>query len=161
MALRPQRDVLHTEISYTLNDVAAPGVVLVHSTQGSGIALGDSAGVVTLAASASGTTVAGVLLQDFVNIDQTVRHRNFYKDQQVIGEKCNIMTKGWVVTNKVTGTPALGNKAYLTANGIVTPTVSSTGGTTATPFVGRFGGAIDEDGYVKLEVNLPNNSVTA
>lgn len=155
MALRPQRDYVHGEISYTLNDVAAPGVVLVHSTQGSGIAQGDVAGVVTLSASPSGTTVAGVLMQNFVNINQTTTHRNFYKDEQVIGERCNLMTKGWVVTDKVTGTPALGNKAYLTANGVVTPTLSTTGGLVATPFVGRFGGAKDEDGYVKLEVNLP------
>lgn len=155
MALRGDRQVIQTDISYTLNDVAAPGVVLCFSTQGSGMALGDMAGLVTLHATGSGQVVAGVLLNNFVNINQTLYHRNFHKDEHVIGERCTILRKGWVVTDKVTGTPALGNKAYLTANGVVTPTLG-TGGIVGNPLVGTFGGAKDEDGYVKLEVNLPN-----
>ena len=141
----------------TLNDVAAPGKFLVYSTAGSGIALGDSAGVTTLSASASGTKPHGILLQNFVNIDQTRYHRNFHKDEQVIGERANVLRKGWVVTNCYTGSPTKGDKAYLTANGEVTPTLSTTGGLVATPLVGEFGGAPDEDSYVKLHINLPTS----
>jgi hypothetical protein len=51
--------------------------------------------------------------------------------------------------------PAAGGVAYLTSNGEVTPTVSSTGGLVATPKVGVFAGAKDENGYVTIDVNLP------
>lgn len=157
MALRGYRYIEMTDTSCTLNDVAVPGDVLCYSTFGSGIALGDSAGVTQLAATPSGLKVHGVLLQNFVNIDQTLYHRNFHKDEQVIGEKANVLRRGWVTTNQVTGSPTRGDKAYLTTNGDVTPTVSNTGGIAATPYVGEFGGKIDEDGYVKLFVNLPTN----
>ncbi len=161
MALKGNRVVEVSDIVMTMNDVAEPGVVLCFETAGSGIALGDSAGTTQLAANPSGLKVHGVLLQNFVDIDQTRYHRNWHKDEQVIGEKANVMTKGWCVTNKLVsgGAPSLGDKAYLTANGEVTPTVSSTGGVAATPLVGRFLGSKDESGYVKLEVNLPNATV--
>lgn len=155
MALRGNRHVEATDISCILNDVAAPGVTLCWSTAGSGVALGDDAGYTTLASDPSGLKVHGVLLQNFVNIDQTTRHRNFHKDEQVIGEKANVLRRGWVVTDKVTGTPTKGDKAYLTTNGVVTPTISTTGGLVATPLVGEFGGLKDENGFIKLHVNLP------
>src|ERR1051325_2464186 len=132
MALKGNRYIESTDTSCTLNDVAAPGVVLCYSTAGSGIALGDNAGVTQLAVSPSGLKVHGVLLQNFVDIDQTLYHRNFHKDEQVIGERANVLRRGWVVTDKVTGAPTRGDKAYLTTSGVVPPTVSSTGGTVAT-----------------------------
>ena len=157
MALKPDRVIEMTldAGSVILSDVAAKGVVLAWETGGSGSVLGDAHGEVQLAASASGLKVAGVLLQDFVNIDETRYTRNFQKEEAVIGDFADVLTRGWVWTDKYTGSPTVGAKAYLTANGVVTPTVSSTGGTAATPFVGVFGGSPDEDGYVKLHVNLP------
>jgi len=153
MALKPDRVVEMTDVTNILSDVAEKGVVLCFETYGSGSTLGDSHGEVQLAASASGLKVAGVLLQDFVNIDETLYTRNMRKEEAVVGDFADVMTRGWVLTNKYTGTPTGGSKAYLTANGVVTPTVSSTGGTAATPFVGVFGGSPDEDGYVKLHIN--------
>ena len=155
MALRPDKYIIESDGTCYLNDVAAKGVILVYSTAGSGAALGDSRNLVTLAASASGTKVAGILQQDFVNIDETRFHINWHKEEQNIGDNCDMGKKGWWHTDKVTGSPTVGDKAYLTANGVVTPTISSTGGLVATPLVGEFGGAKDEHGFVKLILNLP------
>lgn len=155
MAIRPDRVIEMTDCLHVLNDVSSKGVVLCFKTAGSGVALGDSHGIVQLAASPSGLVPAGLLLQDFVNIDETRFHINWNKEEQNIGDYCDMATKGWVVTNQYTGSPVEGNKAYLTANGQVTPTVSATGGTAATPLVGRFMGSPDELGFVKLGFNLP------
>ncbi len=155
MALKGNRHIRETDITMTLNDVAEPGVTLVYSTAGSGIALGDIAGVTSLSTSPYGKKVHGVLLQNFVNINQSLYHRNFHKDEQVIGERANVLRRGWVVTNKILGTPNPGDKAYLAASGLVTPTVDAGGGVTASPLVGEFAGLKDADGYAKLNVNLP------
>lgn len=160
MALKPDRVIEMTldAGSVILNDVAAKGSILCWSTTGSGSVLGDAHGVVQLAADASGLKVAGVLLQDFVNINETLFHRNFNKEEAVIGDFADVASRGHVMTNKYTGSPTNQAKAYLTANGVVTPTVSATGGTVATPFVGKFGGVPDEDGYVKLHFALPGEA---
>lgn len=156
MALRGDRLIIEADAnSYTLSDVAAKGVVLCLNVAGSGAVLGDSHGTVQLASSPSGLKVVGVLLNDFVSLDETRYHTNYHKEEQALGDMANILKKGWVYTNKVTGTPTDGDTAYLTANGEVTSTVSSTGGVVATPLVGQFGGKKDEDGYIKLIVNLP------
>lgn len=155
MALKPDRVILETDIRRTCPTAATRGVVLVRTTSGSGVALGDSAGVADLKADPSGYKVAGVLLNDMVSIDETRYHKNFHKDEMPLGGRCTLLTKGRVTTNAVTGTPTEGAVAYLTANGNVTPTVSATGGTAATPKVGKFGSIKDANGYVDLEVNLP------
>ena len=157
MALRPDRLVIEADAySHKLNDVAAKGVVLCYATAGSGSVLGDTKGLAALKAAPSGFKVFGVLLNDFVDLDQTRYHLNDHKEEQDLGDMCNVLRKGWVYTNKYTGAPTEGSIAYLTANGEVTPTLSTTGGLVATPKVGVFGGVPAEDGYVKLEVNLPN-----
>ena len=79
------------------------------------------------------------------------------KDEQVIGEKAPLLRKGYVVTNSLAAsiTPLPGQPAYLTASGTITNTVSATGGEVATPRVGEFATSKDEDGYVKININLP------
>jgi hypothetical protein len=59
------------------------------------------------------------------------------------------MTKGTVVTDKVTGTPAAGAVAYVNVDGTVG---AVSGGSSA---VGRFLSSVDSDGYIKVAVNLP------
>lgn len=158
MALKGHRQVVQDDITRTLDVAADPGVGVVLATAGSGHALGDSAGGYTVAANPSGYKFGGVLLTKVVNIDTTLYHMNFHKDESLLGDKVCVLKKGWVVTDKVTGSAPLdGDKAYLTANGVFTKTVSSTGGTVATPEAGRFEGVQDEDGYIKLEVNVPQN----
>ena len=87
-----------------------------------------------------------------VSIDITRQHRNFHNDEQLLGEKLPLLTKGWVVTDKVASaaTPAVGDTAYLTANGELTDAQTS-----GTPKVGQFLGAKDSDGYVKVFIDLP------
>lgn len=156
MAIKPDRLINETDISLVCNDVHEKGTVLVYGTAASG------AGIVTpglcsyIAGSPSGYKVAGLSLANFVDIDQTRVHRNFHKDEQIVGEKAPLLRKGYVVSNKITGTPGAGDKAYLTVSGLLTNTVSSTGGEVATPRVGTFAGAKDENGYVKVYIELPN-----
>lgn len=155
MALKGPRVTVETDISYTCSNAAERGVILVLSTSGSGISQGDSAGIATLSASASGTKVLGMLDNDVVSLDETLYHRNFHKDTTKTGERCTLLVKGRRTTNKVTGTPAVGDVAYLTSNGVLTPTLSTTGGLVATPKVGRFESILDENGYVEVSINLP------
>lgn len=156
MALREDRLIKKTEVNFVLDDVAEKGVFLCFKTAGSGSAQGDNQGRVQLASNPSGLVVAGGLVQDFVSIDTTKYHENWQKEEQVIGTNCEMIQVGWFVTNKVSGTPTLGAKAYLTTNGQVTPTKSATGGLVATPLVGQFDGIKDESGYVRVSFNLPN-----
>ena len=158
MALREDRKVNHTEVNYILDDVAAPGVFLCFKTAGSGSAQGDTQGKVQLAANPSGLVVAGCLMQNFVSIDTTKYHENWHKEEQVVGTNAEFCTDGYVVTDKISGTPTLGAKAYLTTNGQVTPTKSATGGLAATPFVGEFQSIKDEAGYAKVAFKLPNSA---
>ena len=155
MALRPDRVIEMSDALHTMGAVASKGVVLCFNASASGVALGDSHGTLQLGASASGLKPAGVLLTDVVNIDETRYHTNYFKEEVNIGDPVEILTRGWVITDKVTGSPSEGNKAYLTANGVVTPTSL---GAAATPLVGEFGGSIDELGFVKLKINLPNGA---
>lgn len=155
MALKADRSIIETDITQTCPSVAERGVTLVYSTGGSGVALGASAGASDLVANPSGYKVAGLLLNDVVSVDETRYHRNFHKDETKTGERCTLLRKGRVTTNKVTGTPTAGATAYLTTNGVLTPTLSATGGLAATPKVGVFAGAKDESDYVTVDINLP------
>jgi len=157
MALKGNRNVIETDISMTCDVATERGVVLVSNTSaiGSGVALGDSRTSATLVLNPSGRAVTGMLMNDVVTLDQTRYQRNWHKDEMVVGEPVNQLRKGQVTTNKVTGTPTYGSTAYLTTSGVLTPTVSSTGGTVATPKVGMFAGKLDADGYAKVDINLP------
>lgn len=156
MALKGERVELETDISLTMASIATRGVTVCYKTMGSGVALGNSAGVADLYASASGNKVVGILMNDVVNVDQTKYHKNFHKDETILNERCRILRKGRVTTNAVTGTPVgNGDTAYLTANGVLTPTLSTTGGLVATPKVGVFVSKLDADGYATVDVNLP------
>lgn len=153
--LKADRVIIETDITLTCESVAERGVILCHKTAGSGEAMGDHAGQADLYAAPSGKKVVGVLMCDVVNVDLTRYHLNFHKDEVPVGNRVWLLRKGTIVTDKVTGTPAVGGTAYLTANGVLTPTVSSTGGIVATPKVGEFASTLDEEGFVRVNVNLP------
>lgn len=159
MAIRPDRLILEDDSYHTLAATTEKGVGVCYNAAGSGTALGDRQGTLQVAASPSGLVFAGILLQDFVNVDETRFHINWNREEQQSGDNAQVMTKGWVVTNKVTGAPSEGSRAYLTVNGTFTPTVSATGGVAATPVAGEFGSSVDESGYVKIKINLPNARV--
>ena len=150
MALKGDRNELDTEITYFMNETASRGVLVSVSTQGSGAAMDSASAVATVAADPSGKAPLGVLLNDVVNIDQTRQHLNWHKDEVQQGGKVTILFKGFVVTDKISGTPTAGQLAYLAASGNVSATQA-----TGAPAVGRFLSTKDADGYAKVSVNLP------
>jgi hypothetical protein len=156
MALRPNRSVLETDISYFMNETASRGGIVVLSTVGSGAAMDQAAALVTYAASASGKMPVGVLMCDMVNLDLTRQHINWHKDEVQQGGKVWLMTKGDVETNMIYPgkTPAVGNRAYVHHSGYIT---SDDEGAAHTPIVGYFKSAKDEDGFAKVAVNLPQS----
>ena len=148
MALKGDRNVLETDISFFINVTAEKGQLLCVSTQGSGAAMDNSS---SLATTASGTNVPlGIVLNDVVNIDQTRQHINWHKDEVQQGGKVTILTKGTVVTDQITGTPTAGMVAYLNTGGTVG--AQAHGESLA---VGRFLSTKDADGYAKVSINLP------
>lgn len=149
------RHILMTDVSLVCNDVVTKGTVLGYGTAGSGTAQNDNAGVAKFYANQSGQIPVGPTLANFVNIDQTRQHRNFHNNEQVIGEKAPILRQGWLITNGVLGTPAVGNTAYWTTSGNVQPTMDANGGLKCTPRVGEFMSTLDENGYAKVSFLLP------
>jgi hypothetical protein len=150
MALKGDRHELDTEVTYFMNETASKGVVVSVSTQGSGSAMDSSAALATVAANASGAAPLGVLLNDVVDIDQTRQHLNWHKDEVQKGGKVTILTKGFIVTDKISGNPTAGSTAYLANSGLISTTQA-----TGASAVGRFLSTKDADGYAKVSVNLP------
>lgn len=150
MALKGDRHELDTEVTYFMNETASKGVVVSVSTQGSGSAMDSSSALATVAASASGAAALGVLLNDVVDIDQTRQHLNWHKDEVQKGSKVTILTKGFVVTDKISGSPTAGQTAYLSVSGLIKGTQDA-----GAPAIGRFLSTKDADGYAKVAVNLP------
>lgn len=162
MALKQPRTILETDISLTCDTVKERGYFLVYGggtagtagSSGSGVALGDRAGVATLVTAQSGSKVAGMLLNDVVNYDTTKYHGNFHKDETLINERCNLLRKGRVTTDALVSgqSPAAGDVAYLGASGKLTAAYVND---VATPKVGRFVAPKDENAFVTVDVNLP------
>ena len=152
MGLKADRNILEYDISNMMNEVATRGVIVCLASGASGIALGDRDQVATVLGYASGGIPLGVLLDDVVNIDTTKFHVNQHKAEIQKGGKVTVGRKGWVITNAILGTPAVGNTAYLEASGKISAT---TQGTAQTPTLGRFLTKKDSDGYCKVEINLP------
>jgi hypothetical protein len=154
MALKMDRQVDAVDISYFLNEVAERGVVVSVSTGGSGIAMDSPKNLATVAATSVGARPLGILLNDFVDIDTSRLPVNWLKDQHKLGDKCTILTKGWVVTNKITGTPVAGQLAGLSSSGTLTGLAVGTAETANVPLIGRFRSSINEEGFAKVYVDL-------
>jgi len=164
MAMRPERKVLMSEVRYvaaTGAGNAEGGDMLCRSANGSGALLNGSLnGVrpsVTRAANPSGQIPVGALVGGVLDpsFDETINIRNWNKQLQKVGEPVELISKGWFTTNSYVGSPTAGANAYLSSSGKYTPTVHATGGLVATPLVGQFDSAPDEDGYVQITVELP------
>lgn len=150
MALKGDRHEFDTDISYFMNETASRGVVVSVSTQGSGAAMDDSSALATVDADASGSIALGVLLNDMVDLDLLRQHVNQHKDEVQKGGKVTILTKGFVVTDQISGTPSAGDTAYLADSGKISGTQE-----TGAPQIGRFLSTKDADGYAKVSINLP------
>ena len=96
-------------------------------------------------------------MNDVVNKDLTRTHLNQHKDEVQKGGKVTLLTRGWVVTSNVEGTPKAGDLAFaspFTAGSICNGTTfAAQSGELA---IGRFMSRKDADGYAKVYVNLPN-----
>ena len=163
MALKTDRSVLQTDISFFMNEAATRGGVASISTGASGAAMDNGAAVVTYAALPSGKVPVGVLLNDMVDIDLTRQHLNQHKDEVQKGGKVTLLQKGFVVTSNLEGTsPSAGDPAYLAHSGnlavsdLANDDVDDDG---STRLVGRFLSGEDEDGYAKVFIDLPNTNV--
>ena len=155
MALKADRHELDVDISFFMNETAEKGQIVSISTAGSGAAM-DQAGALVSIQGANGSVIpVGVLLNDVVDLDLTRQHINFHKDEVQKGGKVSILKKGYVVTDQIEGTPTAGALAFMddaeTGKFAVAASVDDTEYTA----VGRFMSTKDEDGYCKVEVNLP------
>jgi len=161
MALKGDRYLAITEISFFMDMEAEKGGVVVMKTAGSGAALDQQAAEVEYQADSSGTYPVGLLLDDMVDKDLTRTHLNFQKSEHQKGSKVGLLRDGWVVTNMLysaTGVlhvPVAGAKAYLAPSGTLT---GYAGADVEYPAVGRFESTLDEDGYVKVYIKLPSDS---
>lgn len=154
MALKGDRYELQTDISFFMNEVAERGGVASLSTGGSGAAMDQSVALVSYATTGSGKMPVGILLNDMVNLDLTRQHINFYKDEVQKGGKVTLLRKGYVVTNKIQGAaPAAGDPVYVAHSGNMSKTDLVGHGTQ--PAIGSFLSGLDQDGYAKVEINLP------
>ena len=164
MALKADRFEESTDISFFYNEGTATRggvVVLADQGQASGAALDQGENLVKYAKATATDVPVGILLNDVVNKDLTRTHLNQYKDEVQKGGKVTVLTRGWVVTNNIEGTPKAGEVAFAS-----TVDVDGTAGhiCNATSFaaasgelcIGRFMSRKDADGYCKVYVNLPN-----
>ena len=163
MALKTDRSTLQTDISFFANAAATRGGVVSLSTAGSGASMDNGTALVAYAAVASGNVPMGLLVNDMVDIDLTRQHLNQHKDEVQKGGKVTLLQKGWVVTNSLEGTdPNGGDPAYLAHSGNISSSLISTDDTGdiagAHLIVGRFLSDVDEDGYAKVFIDLPNNN---
>jgi len=93
-----------------------------------------------------------------VNIDLTRQHLNQHKDEVQKGGKVTLLYKGFVVTNSLEGTPAGGDLAYLGHSGkLASPTAAASISGGSANKVGRFISDVDQNGYAKVYIDLPNN----
>jgi len=163
MALKTDRSTLQTDISFFMNEAATRGGVVALSTGGSGAAMDQGSALVTYAGSPSGKVPVGLLLNDMVNIDLTRQHLNQHKDEVQKGGKVTLLQKGYVVTNNLEGTsPSAGDAAFLAHSGNLSVSDLSNDDTDAdgsTRVVGRFLSGVDEDGYAKVFIDLPNTNL--
>jgi hypothetical protein len=148
MALKGDRNVLETDISFFINVEAEKGELVHLSTGGSGAAM-DNSNALAVTVTGDAQKPLGILLNDVVDIDQTRQHINWHKDEVQKGGKCTILRKGTVVTDKVTGSPAAGSIAYVNTDGTIGAQVGNS------VAVGRFLSSKDSDGYAKVAINLP------
>ncbi len=159
MALKSDRSTLQTDISFFMNEAATRGGIAVISTGGSGASMDNGAALVTYDATPSGSVPVGLLLNDMVNIDLTRQHLNQHKDEVQKGGKVTLLTKGWVVTSNLEGTdPNAGDLAYLAHSGNLSSSNLGMTDSAEKMVVGRFLSDVDEDGYAKVFIDLPNTN---
>jgi hypothetical protein len=157
MALKPDRQVNAYELAFYLDEVATQGTVLVAETASSGADMDSVENMATVAANPSGTVPLGILLDDFVDIDQTRYRVNINKPEFALGNKASIARKGWVVTDKIHPDlgATFGSTAVLGPSGLIGDAPAGWIRTHENyPYIGRFESGEDENGYAKVFIDL-------
>lgn len=127
-------------------------------TQGSGVAMGqniaDEPNVVDYETSVSSSTIPkGILLQNIAISMGTRDFPNFENLEIRPGDKCTLVSHGWVVTDMIypDDTPAVGGKSWLGQSGLLSTSQINTG-----PSVGRFLTTKDADGFCRVQIDIYN-----
>jgi hypothetical protein len=169
MALKPDRNITNgATLEFFMNHVQERGGIVTHSTSGSGSAMDQSNSVVVGTGDlASGTVPAGLLMNDVVNLDLTRQRINAHKDEVQLGGKVTVLRHGTVTTNAIAAAnePAAGSGAYYASEtllGVTSMWVLTTVNGDENPTnlghdllrVGQFLSSKDEDGYVKVDINI-------
>lgn len=158
MSLKGQRlETPLTDVSFFCNQVLTRGGVASFVTAGSGASMDQAAAAVAYSSNSSGVTPVGLCVNDVVNYDLTRQRANFHRDEVQIGSKVTLAKQGWFVTNMFNGTPGVGDAAHLTSSGYmfaVPNTSYLTVNRVLNPKVGTFHSTPDEDGFIKVYVNL-------
>jgi hypothetical protein len=148
MALAPGRQVAATNIDFALNAVQECGVIV-------SIIPGTTAVGEVAVTSPTGANVQpiGILLDDVEDMNYD-RHGEYLQRNVVdVGSIVSLADEGEFWTDRVTGTPAAGDQAYLNVNGTVSPT-QLTDGITAAPQVGIFLSALNANGFAKIRLDI-------
>ena len=143
---------------------ATRGGIVVIDTVGSGAAMDQARAKVKYASVVPASKVVGVLLNDVVNLDLTRQHINWHKDEVQKGGKVTLLKKGTIVTDMVD--IAAPNHGSAVTAGQVAYASSGTAGYFSNQYthahakpnqlaVGRFLSTKDDDGYYKIDINLP------
>jgi hypothetical protein len=159
MALKADRHEQTTDISffYDAGTATRGGVVVLDAVGASGAAMDQGVNKVRYKQATATDVPVGILLNDVVDKDLTRTHLNFYKDEVQKGGKVTVMTEGYVVTNRIsgTGTPVAGDAAYIADSGLISTSTRGLALDSGAGRIGRFLTAKDADGYAKVEINLP------
>lgn len=152
MALREHQKVVHDDINFACNNVAAAGTLVLYSgtevTKGSGMpAVSARVAGVLLQDVVSGIHPSNVTLGDFTGtINQA---RNFQKNQTHVSGIVRLLKIGEYETNVIgSGTLAAGTPLYVDVNGTVTTTNAGR------QRIGHALSAKDTDGYAKIYINV-------
>lgn len=165
MALKADRYEESTDISFFSSATGVKGAVVCLDAAAlagaSGAALDQGENTVSAQAAATTDIPVGIILNDVVNKDLTRTHLNQYKDEVQLGGKVTVLTRGWVVTDQVTGNPKAGDPAYASTTAGEIDGEAADATATGNLSVGRFMSQKDADGYIKVYINLPNHGGTA
>lgn len=164
MALKPDRSYNEdTDISnfWLSTDTTAreKGGMASYVSAGSGAAMGinyvDEPNIVDYDTGVGSSTIPkGILLQNVAIAMSATRDFPNFENQEIRpGDKCTLVTRGWVVTDMIypDQTPTVGQRAFLGQSGLL-----ATGTVNSSLAVGRFLTTKDANGFCKVDIDLFN-----
>lgn len=166
MALRPDYEADAWYLDFYMDTTATKGTLVSLSTAGSGAAMDHTLNVAVASTTSSPANTAytsgvkplGVITSDVVNLDLTKQHLNQHKAEVQVGMKVPIIKRGFVTTDKIRPgtTPVAGDDAFLGVSGYFNPGGAGIiDGFNGMKKVGAFLGTKDQDGFAKIEINIP------